>query len=76
VACQVLRGLGLHRMAVAPPGRELGRIEPDRAVTLMREVAAEHDNLSTLTVLDTPAALKVMSERLGISAPKTRAAPR
>jgi hypothetical protein len=76
VAFQVLRGLGRHRMAVAPPGRELGRIEPDRAVTLIREVAAEHDNLSVLTVLDTPAALKMMSERLGISAPRAKSAAR
>jgi hypothetical protein len=76
VAFQALRGLGLHHMAVAPPGREMGRIEPDRAVTLMRELAAEHENLSSLTVLDTPAAIKVMTERLGISAARPKSAAR
>jgi hypothetical protein len=76
VSFQVQRGLGYESMAVALPGREVGRIEPDRAVTLMREVASEQPRLSRLTVLDTPAALKVMSERLGLSAPKAAAGAR
>jgi hypothetical protein len=68
------RGLRLQRLAIALPGRDLGRVEPERALALLREVlaAAEAgsspacDNvISSLTLVDTAAALKTMGQLLG-----------
>jgi len=66
-AFTVMRGLGLHTMAAALPGRELDRIDPERAVALFREAAQDRAHVAALTLLDTAAALKVMGELLGIT---------
>jgi hypothetical protein len=68
------RGLRLQRLAIALPGRDLGKIEPERALILLREVLGSGeassppacDNvISSLTLVDTAAALKTMSQHLG-----------
>jgi hypothetical protein len=66
-AFAVIRGLGLSTMAAALPGRETGRLEPERAATLFRESAQDRPHVAGLTLLDTPAALKVMGEVLGLN---------
>jgi hypothetical protein len=66
-AFAVIRGLGLSTMAAALPGRETGRLEPDRAANLLRESAQDRPHVAALTLLDTPAALKVMGEVLGLN---------
>jgi hypothetical protein len=73
VVLATARGLvpgGQHRLAIALPGRDLGRLEPERAVTLLREVlASAHPAPSalTLTLVDTAAALKTMGALVGVS---------
>jgi hypothetical protein len=74
-AFTVMRGMNLSTLALTLPGRELGRIEPERAVALFREAAHERDHVAALTLLDTAAALKIMSELLGLTtAARARAA--
>jgi hypothetical protein len=74
-AFTVMRGLGLSTMATALPGRETGRIDPERAATLFREAAHNRDHVSALTLLDTSPALKIMGEVLGLTtAARARAA--
>jgi cytosol aminopeptidase family protein len=80
-AFKVVRGLGLPTMALALPGREIGKLEPDRAATLFRESLAADghraNHLASLTLVDTAAALKVMGELLGLTAAsRARAAAR
>jgi hypothetical protein len=69
------RGLGLQRLAIALPGRDLGRVEPERALALLRETvsALSSDNvISCLTLVDTAVALRTIGQLLGLSGP-TRA---
>jgi hypothetical protein len=66
-AFAVIRGLGLATMAAALPGRETDRLAPDRAAELFRESAQDRPHVAALTLLDTPAALKVMGEVLGLN---------
>jgi hypothetical protein len=66
-AFSVMRGLGLRTMAAALPGRETGKLEPERAVTLFREACQDRDHVASLTLLDTAPALKVMAELLGLT---------
>ena len=74
-AFAVIRGLGLPSMAAALPGRDIEKITPERAVALFRENPQERDHVASLTLLDTPAALKIMGELLGLtSASRARAA--
>ena len=64
------RGLGQRRLALALPGRELGRppAELDRIVALLLgELLAHGNDLAALTVVDTVAALKMVVRLLGIS---------
>jgi hypothetical protein len=66
----VLQGLGLHTVATALPGRESGRIPPERAVGLFRKTVHAHHGVTAvtaLTLIDQPAALKVMGELLGLT---------
>jgi hypothetical protein len=63
----VLRGLGLQTVATAFPGRESGRLAPERAVGLFQQSAHAHADVTALTLIDTPAALKVMGELLGLT---------
>jgi hypothetical protein len=73
-AFAVSRGLGFATLATALPGRELGRLEPERAAALLRESTQDRPHVAALTVLDTPAALKVMGEALGLGAAARAAA--
>jgi hypothetical protein len=74
-AFAVMKGLGVATVAAALPGRDTGKVDPERAVTLFREVAAERQHVTALTLMDTAAALKIMSELLGLtSASRARAA--
>jgi len=73
IAFTVLKGLGGSSLAVGLPGRETGKVDPERAAGLLRQVAQEHESVTALTLLDTPAALKVMGEFLGTTA-RARAA--
>jgi hypothetical protein len=74
-AFAVMRGLGLATMAAALPGRETGKLDPERAATLLRAAAHERDHVSALTLVDTQPALKIMGELLGLTtAARARAA--
>jgi hypothetical protein len=66
-AFTVMKGLGVSTVAAALPGRDTGKIDPERAVALFRESAQERDHVTALTLVDTSAALKIMSELLGLS---------
>jgi hypothetical protein len=68
-----MRGLGLRSMATSLPGRETGRLDPERAAPLLREATQAQDHVAALTIVDTAPALKVLSELLGLTA-RARAA--
>jgi hypothetical protein len=75
-ALDAARRLRKTRLAISLPGRELGLIEPRRAVVLMRELAAG-EPAPSITLIDSPAALKSMGELLGLALKaKPRAAAR
>lgn len=74
-AFTVMKGLGVSTVAAALPGRDTGKIEPERAVTLFRETAQQRDHVTALTLMDSAAALKIISELLGLTtAARARAA--
>jgi hypothetical protein len=70
-ALEAARKLRKTRLAIALPGRELGLIEPRRAVVLMREQLPPDEPPPAITLIDSPPALKSMSELLGL-APKAK----
>lgn len=72
-AFTVMKGLGVSTVAVALPGRDNGKVDPERAVALFRETAQERHHVTTLTLVDTAAALKIISELLGLSRTAARA---
>lgn len=69
-------GLRLRTVAAALPGRESDRLLPDHALAAVREAARQRDPapVDALTLIDSPAALKVLSEALGLSGPRALAA--
>ena len=74
-AFTVMKGLGVSTAAASLPGRDSGKVGPERAVALFRETALQRDHVTALTLMDTAAALKIMSELLGLtSAARARAA--
>jgi hypothetical protein len=74
-AFEVMKGLGVSTVAAALPGRDNGKVDPERAVALFREVATHRDHVTALTLIDTAAALKIISELLGLTtASRARAA--
>lgn len=74
-AFAVMRGLRLSTMAAGLPGREIGRLDPERAATLFRLAAQDRDHVRALTLIDTPPALKIIGEVLGLTtAARARAA--
>jgi hypothetical protein len=74
-AFTVMKGLGLSTAATSLPGRDSGKLEPERAVALFRETMRERDHVASLTLMDSAAALKIISELLGLStAARARAA--
>jgi hypothetical protein len=74
-AFTVAKGLGAATLAAGLPGRDTGKVDPERAATLLRQAAHERDHVTALTLLDTAAALKIMSELLGLTtAARARAA--
>jgi hypothetical protein len=68
------RGLAQRRLAIALPGRELGKIETDRAVTLLQDLFSGGE-VTALTLVDTAAALKTIGDRLGLPGPARRSQP-
>jgi leucyl aminopeptidase len=69
----VAKGLAAATLAVGLPGRDTGKVEPERAAALLREAARGRDSVTVLTLLDTPAALKIMGELLGVGNARARA---
>jgi Cytosol aminopeptidase family, N-terminal domain len=65
-AFSVSRGMGAATLAVGLPGRETGKVDPERAAGLFRQAAHERDHVTALTLLDTAAALKIIGELLGL----------
>ncbi len=65
---EALRGMGARAAALVVPGRDLERVGADQALrVLLREAErdeGEHgaSTLESLTIIDTPAAIKAMSE--------------
>jgi hypothetical protein len=71
----VCKGMAAATLAAGLPGRETGKVDPERAAALLRQAASECDSVTTLTLIDTPPALKIMGELLGLgSAARARAA--
>jgi hypothetical protein len=75
IVLDAARGLGLQRLALALPGRDLGRMEPERAIGLLRDALASDNVISSLTLVDTAAALKTIGQLLGISGATRPPAP-
>jgi hypothetical protein len=74
-AFAVMKGLGAATLAAGLPGRDTGKVDPERAATLFRQSAHERDHVTVLTLLDTGAALKIIGELLGLgTAARARAA--
>jgi len=74
-AFSVSKGLQAATVAAGLPGRDTGKVDPERAAALFRLAASERDSVTTLTLVDTPAALKIIGELLGVgSAARARAA--
>ncbi|HXU80925.1 MAG TPA: M17 family peptidase N-terminal domain-containing protein [Polyangia bacterium] len=75
IAFSVGKGLGASTMAAGLPGRDTGKVDPERAATLLQKAAHERNHVTALTLLDSAAALKIMGELLGLStAARARAA--
>ena len=61
-------GLGIKSVGMALPGRDMERITPERALRVLLSVAEQQaeqnpgNALSELTVIDTPPAIKAMTE--------------
>ncbi len=72
-----MKGIGMRSLAMALPGRDLGRIQPDRALTLLTELAQAHAEQApaAVTIIDTPVALKCIAERAGIVRPPVARTP-
>jgi leucyl aminopeptidase len=74
-AFTIMKGLGVSTVAASLPGRDTGRVDPERAVALFRETAQERHHVTALTLMDTAAALKIIGELLGLTtASRARAA--
>jgi hypothetical protein len=73
-AFSISRGLGITTLAAGLPGRDTGKVDPERAAGLFRQAAHERDHVTALTLLDTAAALKIMGELLGLTTATRRAA--
>jgi hypothetical protein len=74
-AFTVMKGMAASTLAAGLPGRDTGKVDPERAAALFRQAALERDHVTVLTLLDTAAALKIMGELLGLnSAARARAA--
>jgi len=62
------RGLGIQSVGVAPPGRDMDRITPERALRVLISVLERREDqqsdtaVSALTVIDVPPAIKAMVE--------------
>ena len=62
------RGLGIQSVGLAPPGRDMDRITPERALRVLISVAEQREEqypgsaLSALTIIDVPTAIKAMTE--------------
>ena len=62
------RGLGVQSAGLAPPGRDMDRITPERALRVLISVAEQREEqypgsaLSALTIIDVPPAIKAMVE--------------
>lgn len=62
------RGLGIQSAGLAPPGRDMDRITPERALRVLISVAEQREEeypgtaLSALTIIDVPPAIKAMVE--------------
>jgi len=62
------RGLGIQSLGLAPPGRDMDRITPERALRVLISVLEGREDqrsgaaLNALTVIDVPAAIKAMVE--------------
>jgi leucyl aminopeptidase len=62
------RGLGLHSVGLALPGRDMDRITPERALRVLISVAEQREeqypgtSLGELTIIDVPPAIKAMVE--------------
>jgi leucyl aminopeptidase len=62
------RGLGIQSVGLAPPGRDMDRITPERALRVLLSVAEQREEqypgtgLNALTIIDVPPAIKAMAE--------------
>jgi leucyl aminopeptidase len=62
------RGLGIQSAGLAPPGRDMDRITPERALRVLLSVAEQREEqypgtgLNALTIIDVPLAIKAMAE--------------
>jgi leucyl aminopeptidase len=62
------RGLGVQSAGLAPPGRDVDRITPERALRVLISVAEQREEqfpgtaLSALTIIDAAPAIKAMVE--------------
>lgn len=61
-----MRGLGFRTLAATLPGRDTGRIEPERALALLLALVDDEGPVD-LTIIDIPTALKTMGERAGLT---------
>jgi hypothetical protein len=74
-AFTVAKGMAATTLAAGLPGRDTGKVDPERAANLLRPLAVDRDSVTTLTLVDSPAALKIIGELLGLgSAARARAA--
>jgi hypothetical protein len=71
-AFTVAKGMTAATLAAGLPGRDTGKVDPERAAALLRPLAQGRDSVTALTLLDTPAALKIIGEHLGLGAARAR----
>jgi hypothetical protein len=67
-ALDSFRGLGIQSVGLAPPGRDMDRITPERALRVLISVLEQRQDqhsgaaLNALTIIDVPPAIKAMVE--------------
>lgn len=67
------RGLSKTALALALPGRDIGRLDPERALALLLAIAEKEAPPSMqITVIDSPAALKTMGALASPAPPPPR----